>query len=666
MALADEILIRLEVNSAKAERNLQNVSKTLDRVAAEATDAIRPMDVLETQLDKVGMAAYNAKLKLTDFNNPLGKIPPIAGGAVPPLSSTNKVLAKLGRNAGMAGIQVQQFVGQIQGGVNPMVALSQQGADLGFVLGVPLLGAIVGIGASLAGMLVPALLGSSDSIAEAAKVVRKLKEEFDELSASQKQLLFQDQKRQIEETRENILGLNARINGLNEAQKEQIVLNSGVVVSTGRVIEKTQAEKDQLLLLNVERDGQVKLLGKLELEYAQLLGLIPRVTDEEQKAAELLKNYIESIKDQIATFGMARSEILRYQASKKDLNNEEQFQVDLLAELYEQQENQRDATKKQRKETAEAIKAQKAKVDSLMAEVRADERWSRARQARIDAEKREADLLERQAQAIKESLNPWLRYNRILEEYQKLLKAGELTVSEFALAENELEIATVQAAAKLKDQSKDLDELEKKFKVTKIAMEDVAVRGIGSLEDALVDMSMGTKTAKEAFSSMARSIINDLIRMQIRASIVQPLSGAISGFFAPSGGAGVDAQGAAAASASYGLGGGFTGVGSGNSSTMKKMSFIGGGYTGVGARSGGMDNKGGFPAILHPNETVIDHNQGQSVGGNVTINLNVSTGVSATVRAEMMTMLPMITNSTKAAILDARRRGGAFAQTFGG
>lgn len=37
------------------------------------------------------------------------------------------------------------------------------------------------------------------------------------------------------------------------------------------------------------------------------------------------------------------------------------------------------------------------------------------------------------------------------------------------------------------------------------------------------------------------------------------------------------------------------------------FSFDGGGFTGYGARSGGVDGKGGFPAILHPNETVIDH-----------------------------------------------------------
>ena len=35
--------------------------------------------------------------------------------------------------------------------------------------------------------------------------------------------------------------------------------------------------------------------------------------------------------------------------------------------------------------------------------------------------------------------------------------------------------------------------------------------------------------------------------------------------------------------------------------------FEGGGYTGDEPRTGGVDGKGGFPAILHPQETVVDH-----------------------------------------------------------
>lgn len=94
-------------------------------------------------------------------------------------------------------------------------------------------------------------------------------------------------------------------------------------------------------------------------------------------------------------------------------------------------------------------------------------------------------------------------------------------------------------------------------------------------------------------------------------------------------------------------------------------SFEGGGFTGRGARSGGVDGKGGFPAILHPNETVIDHEGGgmQPVVVNQTI--NVTTGVQQTVRAEIANLLPQISEAAKSAVADSRMRGGTYGTSMG-
>jgi hypothetical protein len=58
------------------------------------------------------------------------------------------------------------------------------------------------------------------------------------------------------------------------------------------------------------------------------------------------------------------------------------------------------------------------------------------------------------------------------------------------------------------------------------------------------------------------------------------------------------------------------------------VSFDGGGYTGSGPRSGGLDGRGGYMAMLHPRETVIDHTKGQqaSAGQSVVININNTIG----------------------------------------
>ena len=42
-------------------------------------------------------------------------------------------------------------------------------------------------------------------------------------------------------------------------------------------------------------------------------------------------------------------------------------------------------------------------------------------------------------------------------------------------------------------------------------------------------------------------------------------------------------------------------------------------------------------------------------------NINISTGVAQTVRAEVLNLLPTIQTSTMEAIVDAKQRGGSFA-----
>jgi hypothetical protein len=70
----------------------------------------------------------------------------------------------------------------------------------------------------------------------------------------------------------------------------------------------------------------------------------------------------------------------------------------------------------------------------------------------------------------------------------------------------------------------------------------------------------------------------------------------------------------------WGVAGGFAGF----EGQFGLQSFAGGGYTGSGSRSGGLDGQGGRYAIVHPNETVIDHTkQGGTGAANDNVQLNV-------------------------------------------
>lgn len=89
--------------------------------------------------------------------------------------SAEGVKKSVHRNYGQAGIQIQQFAGQLQGGQSAMLALSQQSADLGIVLGAPLVGVVVSLAAVLAGTLAPAIFDSVSSIEKLQKAIENTK-----------------------------------------------------------------------------------------------------------------------------------------------------------------------------------------------------------------------------------------------------------------------------------------------------------------------------------------------------------------------------------------------------------------------------------------------------------------------------------------------------------
>ncbi len=90
------------------------------------------------------------------------------------------------------------------------------------------------------------------------------------------------------------------------------------------------------------------------------------------------------------------------------------------------------------------------------------------------------------------------------------------------------------------------------------------------------------------------------------------------------------------------------------------FSFEGGGFTGDGSRSGGLDGRGGFLSVVHPNEQIIDLTtlgRHGTAGTSESINqvLHIQPGVSAE-------MIPQIQRAARdgaiAAIREQKRRGG--------
>jgi len=166
----------------------------------------------------------------------------------------------------------------------------------------------------------------------------------------------------------------------------------------------------------------------------------------------------------------------------------------------------------------------------------------------------------------------------------------------------------------------------------------------GSLEQGFMSMVDGTKSVKSAFKSMAAEIIKELYRVLVVQRIVGAISGAIGGFFG----------------------------GSAPTTSPRPMPRP------VGAAVGGSMMPGksylvgeNGPELVIPRHsgTVVNANQtANAAGGNGTTvvnnNISVTGSDAAMVRVEIAKMIPQITNATKAAVIDAKQRGGQMAAAF--
>jgi hypothetical protein len=63
--------------------------------------------------------------------------------------------------------------------------------------------------------------------------------------------------------------------------------------------------------------------------------------------------------------------------------------------------------------------------------------------------------------------------------------------------------------------------------------DSVAISAFSNFESGFASFITGAKSAKEAFSDFATSVLNDIARMVIRQTITAPLAGAIGGLFTP-------------------------------------------------------------------------------------------------------------------------------------
>lgn len=193
--------------------------------------------------------------------------------------------------------------------------------------------------------------------------------------------------------------------------------------------------------------------------------------------------------------------------------------------------------------------------------------------AASEAEK-QAEAIEKVIEALKFETEMIGVSDQVRRTHDELRKAGIDLYSEEGQA--------------IADMVEELTRLEEQQSRNATAMQAIE----SASQSAFTSFVTSAKSAREA----AAGLLSSLADMAANSAF-QSLAG---GFFGGGGG---------------GIFGNF--IGSVFGGGVAAPSFAGGGFTGSGPRTGGLDGQGGFMAMLHPNETVIDHTRGGDGGEKV-------------------------------------------------
>lgn len=467
-------------------------------------------------------------------------------------ASVNAGLAGVGRKAGQAGIQLQQFIGQIQGGQSAMLALSQQGADLGFVLGAPLLGAVIGIGASLAGMLIPNLLNSADSadkleqaieriqasitlgaggIANYSEEMKRLKDVSEALTRIKLANLIADQQEAMKlaatAINEQVSGLRGSFDTFNDVIKDTFgsITREGISAyqalaaaskrfntnqSAESIMELERAlEQATAAGINNTKQGRELASSLVDLIFQYKSGKITiDALKESLESSSLvvgehkskLDELISSIALQAATVAMSDRELAVYTATLQGATDTDVKAINTIYDKIEAYEKEVEAEK----ERERALKRRTAEEE-------------RARQAEEKRKASRAQDVTKRVTGIAEGIDPLTKLQAdrdrqlaLVSEYESLETAVHQTAVDARAAidaEYEAKKAAAQEAAFIQ-QSKS---------------NELIISGLNSLGDTassvLTGMVTQTMTLQDAARGLANAILNDAVNALVQMGI---------------------------------------------------------------------------------------------------------------------------------------------------
>ena len=495
---------------------------------------------------------------------------------------------------GQLGFQVQDVAVQLQHGTNALVVLGQQGSQVASIFGPggAMFGAVLAVGAALGTAFLPKLFESKKSLSELSDELVSAAGGMDKLTAAQRRLVE--------------LGISQKIieqqQALRDASSEAEAARSRYMKMAQAIASGDRAAGG----LSDEMVSQAQAMNVAGLEAA----IAQATIDSLRESMEELKGSTATVEDEfaemVASLNQQYQELVLSESALRAYNDEMQVAA-LLAQ---------GATAEQ----VAAVRALQARIEAQKQLNAAEEGGGLSRRDASQAQSivdslggKEAQIraaYQRQLEIIREAreqqLDLGMHYNDIeAAMYQQMLQ--------------DVEQAQFQSAAAL------LNGFQSQFS----ALQGLFQEASGAAKAFYVaQQSMAAANAIISALSAGEKAKEQALAMKLSLPAAEAIKTAT-------------------------VAGGYATAGAIMGQTL--ASFEGGGYTGAGIRAGGLDGKGGHLAMVHPNETIIDHEKGGSAG-NVNINFAITANDTKGFDQLINSRRGMFYNMVREALSDQGRR----------
>jgi hypothetical protein len=496
--------------------------------------------------------------------------------------------------AGQLGHQVQDVAVQLQMGTDAMIVFGQQGSQVASLFGPKgaMIGGILAVGAALSRPFMDALTNSSDAIADLGEEAGK----FNDITKEMIPLL-----KEIEQA-----GIDKKYKEIQEEIDDLIEESARYKAEIDGIRNGTIAA----IATDTKRERQLSTLERLINENSAAIAVktaAQRELNSVNDAAVLAnREQAKSLQDQVKTYGMSETAIAEYNAMKDGEISKEEFAIITLTRRLE---TLKQATKDQEAADKAQEKANKLKDGAIAKQESLNQKFLEEH-IRLSGGKVALDLYK-----------------------ASLLGLGQDSQAVALILANDAE-RTRLAEEKLEQQRQKAADAEAKRKATELARQKEQDKATAlSMTNQFASMETGSKKMfriQKAFGIAAATIstfeaVNNALALKLPPPIPQVMAGiALT-------------------------------TGLANVAQIKAQSFEGGGFTGHGARAGGLDGKGGRMAMVHPNETVIDHTKG-AAGGITVINNVDARGSGADVDQKIKSAMAQTSQQTIMTIQDLMRR----------